>query len=100
MNLRLLDKFCEGSEENFLLALTAIDKLIKNKNEGTTYYDDVQSTLCSSACSKRSIYSIFEELKLIDLIKYDEEADSKYYQIIDENELLSVKTYLLAKHIN
>ncbi len=100
MDLKLIDAFCQISLDNIDIALKAVDKLVRNKEENTTYFEDVQSTLCSTTCSKRSIYSIFEEMKLIELIKYDEEVDSKFYRIIDEKALKSVKSYIITKYSN
>ncbi len=83
-------KYIQTHEEGRVVAIKAIDKLIRNRDaEQGTYVD--KSTLCSSTCSKRSIYEIYTSIGLIRLVKYVPETNDKYFEVIDYDGLLELK---------
>lgn len=89
-----LQEFLEKDENNIKIAIDAIDKLLRNLIETK----DDETTLCSSTCSKRSVYEIYASMKLIELVKYDEENNAKYFKVVNKEALLDIKERINSRY--
>ncbi len=93
-----LETYLNEHENGVEVAIKAVAKLLRNKKAGEETQGEL-STLCSVTCSKRGVYEIYTMMNLIKLVRYDQEINAKYFEVIDENGLLEVEKEIKERYL-
>ncbi len=93
-----LETYLNEHENGVEVAIKAVAKLLRNKKAGEETQGEL-STLCSATCSKRGVYEIYTMMNLIKLVRYDQEINAKYFEVIDENGLLEVEKEIKERYL-